>query len=67
MVIAGSGRVQLGAEVLPVRQWDVVRVASTVTRRFEAGENGLELIIVGGDCPEGGDGVKVEDGWPADE
>ncbi|HEX4363226.1 MAG TPA: cupin domain-containing protein [Solirubrobacteraceae bacterium] len=67
VVIAGSGRVRLGDEILPVRQWDVVRVAATVTRRFEAGEDGLELIIVGGACPDGGDGVKVEDGWPADE
>jgi len=42
---------------------DVVRVSPTTVRAFEAGDEGLELIAVGSDRPEGGDGVFAETAW----
>ena len=69
IVVAGSGRVRLDDELHDLRRWDVVRVAPTVVRAFEAGPDGLELIAVGGPRPEGGDGVPTDAPWPdaADE
>jgi quercetin dioxygenase-like cupin family protein len=64
VVVGGSGRIRLDDEVVELRRWDVVRVAPGVVRGFEAGPEGLELIAVGGDKPEGGDGVLVSDRWP---
>ena len=64
VVVSGSGRVKLDDEVLELRQWDVVRVAPHVVRSFEAGPDGLEVIAVGNDRPEGGDGEMVQDFWP---
>ena len=64
VVVAGSGRVLLDGEVREVRMWDVVRVAPTVVRAFEAGPDGLELIAVGGPKPEGGDGQSSDAPWP---
>jgi mannose-6-phosphate isomerase-like protein (cupin superfamily) len=66
VVISGSGRVKLGDEIKDLKQWDVVRVAPTTVRAFEGGPSGMELIVAGNDRPEGGDGVRVEDFWPAD-
>jgi quercetin dioxygenase-like cupin family protein len=66
VVIAGSGRIRLDDEVRPVSQWDVIRVSAPVVRAFEAGEDGLELIVVGSDRPEGGDGVLAEAAWTTD-
>jgi mannose-6-phosphate isomerase-like protein (cupin superfamily) len=63
VVIAGSGRIKLDEEIAELKQWDVVRVAPQVTRAFEAGPEGLELIAVGGPRPEGGDGEMVADWW----
>ncbi len=63
VVIAGSGRVRLGDEIREVRQWDVVRVSPATVRAFEAGADGLEIIAVGSDRPEGGDGVMAETAW----
>lgn len=63
VVIGGSGRVRLGDEIREVRQWDVVRVSPATIRAFEAGADGLEIIAVGSDRPEGGDGVKAETAW----
>jgi quercetin dioxygenase-like cupin family protein len=57
VVVSGSGRVRLDDEVHDVRQWDVIRVSPEAIRAFEAGDEGLELIAVGSDRPEGGDGV----------
>jgi hypothetical protein len=51
-------------EVVDLSQWDVIRVAPAVVRAFEAGPNGLELIAIGNDRPEGGDGEMVQDFWP---
>jgi len=64
LVVSGSGRVRLDDEVRELRQWDVVRVAPPVVRAFEAGPDGLEIVAVASDRPEGGDGVPAEDVWP---
>jgi mannose-6-phosphate isomerase-like protein (cupin superfamily) len=63
VVVGGSGRMRLDDEIVELRRWDVVRVAPHVVRGFEGGPDGLELIAVGADRPEGGDGVPVKDWW----
>jgi mannose-6-phosphate isomerase-like protein (cupin superfamily) len=64
IVVNGSGRMRLEDEVVELSRWDVVRVAPTVARGFEGGPDGLELIAIGSDRPEGGDGEMIEDFWP---
>jgi mannose-6-phosphate isomerase-like protein (cupin superfamily) len=44
VVIAGSGRVKLDDETLDVKRLDAVRVSPGVTRAWEAGDEGLELV-----------------------
>ena len=63
VVVGGSGRAKLDNEVIEISQWDVLRVAPTVARSFEAGPAGLDVICVGGRKPEGGDNVQVDDFW----
>jgi quercetin dioxygenase-like cupin family protein len=63
VVIGGSGRVRLDDEILELRRWDVVRVAADVVRGFEGGAEGLEIIAIGADRPEGGDGVPAQNWW----
>ncbi|HEY2072982.1 MAG TPA: hypothetical protein VGG88_05360 [Gaiellaceae bacterium] len=63
VVVGGSGRVRLDDEVRDVRQWDVVRVGPTTVRAWEAGQDGLEIVAVGSDRPEGGDGVIADSAW----
>lgn len=66
VVLGGSGSVKLDDEVRELEQWDVVRVAPATFRGFSAGPDGLELLAIGSDRPEGGDGVQTEDGWWAE-
>jgi mannose-6-phosphate isomerase-like protein (cupin superfamily) len=63
VVVSGGGRVKLDDEIVELRSWDVLRVAPEVVRAFESGPEGLELIAIGSDRPEGGDGEMVEDFW----
>ena len=63
VVVAGSGRIRLDDEVQPLRQWDVIRVSPETVRAFEAGDDGLVLIAIGADRPEGGDGVVTPAAW----
>jgi mannose-6-phosphate isomerase-like protein (cupin superfamily) len=63
VVVGGSGRIRLDDEIVELKQWDVVRVAPNVLRAFEGGPEGLELIAIGADRPEGGDGQMVSDFW----
>ena len=63
VVVDGSGRVRLDDEIVELKAWDVVRVAPEVVRGFEAGPEGLALIAIGSDRPEGGDGELVQDWW----
>jgi quercetin dioxygenase-like cupin family protein len=63
VVTAGSGRVRLDHEIHELRRWDVLRVAPKVVRSFEGGPEGLEMVAIGADRPEGGDGERVADHW----
>ncbi len=63
LVIQGSGRMRLDEQTIDLRRWDVVRVAPATVRAVEAGPDGLELVAVGSDRPEGGDGIPVPDWW----
>jgi len=44
VVLSGSGRVKLDDEVEDVGPLDAIRVGPAVTRAFEAGDEGLELL-----------------------
>jgi mannose-6-phosphate isomerase-like protein (cupin superfamily) len=63
LVINGGGRMKLNDEIIDVGPWDVIRVAPTTARGFEAGPEGIELIVVADDRPEGGDGEKTDNFW----
>ena len=46
-MLSGSGRVKLDDEVVQVGGLDAIRIAPEVTRAFEAGPDGLELLVFG--------------------
>jgi len=63
VVVSGSGRVKLDDDVHELKLWDVIRVSPKVARAFEGGPDGLEVVAIGADRPEGGDGEMVEGFW----
>jgi mannose-6-phosphate isomerase-like protein (cupin superfamily) len=63
VVVGGSGRMKLDDEVIELHRWDAVRVAPEVVRGFEGGPEGLEIVAIGADRREGGDGVLIQDWW----
>jgi hypothetical protein len=46
-VVRGSGRMKLDDEIVELRAWDAVRVPPDTWRGYEAGPDGLELLVVG--------------------
>lgn len=64
VVVGGSGRVRLGDEIHDLTPLDAIRVAPQVTRQFEAGPEGLELIASG--PQHEGDGELDPSFWPED-
>ncbi len=62
VVLAGSGRIKLDGEVAELRVLDAVRVAPQVTRAFEAGPEGLELLVFGRHHESDGE-ILSEDVW----
>jgi len=47
VVLRGSGRMKIEDEVVELEQWDAVRVPNGMWRGYEAGPEGLELLVVG--------------------
>ena len=47
VVLGGSGRMKLDDEIVEVRAWDAVRVPPGTWRGYEAGPEGLELLVIG--------------------
>jgi mannose-6-phosphate isomerase-like protein (cupin superfamily) len=68
VVVRGSGRMKLDDEIVELGEWDAVRVSPGTWRGYEAGPDGLELLIVGapslGDSPR--DDVTGTRDWWAD-
>jgi len=68
VVVRGSGRMKLDDEIVELREWDAVRVPPGTWRGYEAGPDGLELLVFGapnlGDDPRGD--VDGRRGWWAD-
>jgi mannose-6-phosphate isomerase-like protein (cupin superfamily) len=61
VVLSGSGRVKLDDEIVELSVMDAIRVAPSVTRAFEAGDEGLELLAFG--PRHAGDAERIEDFW----
>src|SRR3712207_3243324 len=68
LVVGGSGRMKLDDEIVELKQWDAVRVAPGTWRGYEAGPEGLEIIVIG--APSLGDArredVEGQRDWWAD-
>jgi mannose-6-phosphate isomerase-like protein (cupin superfamily) len=47
VVLSGNGRVKLDDDVVEIGPMDAIRIAPQVTRAFEAGPDGLELLVFG--------------------
>ena len=63
VVLAGSGRVKLDDEIIDLEALDALRVAPKVTRNFEAGPEGLEVLAFGPHHERDGEVIQ---GWWTD-
>ena len=61
VVVSGSGRVKLDDAILELGPLDALRVSPGVTRQFEAGDEGLELVAFG--PRHEGDGEIIPGWW----
>ncbi len=59
VVLAGPGTCRLDDDIVEVKRLDAIRVGPSVTRGFEAGDEGLELIDLSHSAP--GDAEIVSD------
>ena len=68
VVVRGSGRMKLDDEIVELQELDAVRVPPGTWRGYEAGPEGLELLVVGapnlGEDPRGD--VDGQRNWWAD-
>jgi len=61
VVLAGAGRVKLDDEIVEIAARDAIRISPPVVRAFEAGPEGLELIVFG--PKHEGDGELLHGWW----
>jgi mannose-6-phosphate isomerase-like protein (cupin superfamily) len=69
VVVRGSGRMKLDDEIVELKEWDAVRVPPGTWRGYEAGQEGLELLVIGapnlGEAPR--EDVNGQRDWWAHE
>ena len=63
VVLSGSARLKLDDEIIDLQQWDAIRVPGKVTRNFEGGPDGAEVLAIG--APVAKD-TEMLQGWWAD-
>jgi len=61
VILDGTGRVKLDEELVELAPLDAVRVSPGVARSFEAGPDGLQVLIFGPHVES--DGEMVQDFW----
>jgi mannose-6-phosphate isomerase-like protein (cupin superfamily) len=61
VVLSGSGQVKLDNDLLELAPLDAVRVSPGVARSFQAGPDGLQVLIFGPHIE--GDGEMVDNFW----
>jgi mannose-6-phosphate isomerase-like protein (cupin superfamily) len=66
VVVRGSGRMKLDDEIVEVAQWDAVRVPPGTWRGYEAGPEGLEILVVAAPHLDQREDVDGERDWWAD-
>ena len=47
VVLSGRGRIKLDDEVREIQPMDAIRVSPAIARAFEAGPDGIELLVFG--------------------
>ena len=47
VVVSGGGRMNVDGEIVELEEWDAVRVPPGLWRGYEAGPEGLELLVLG--------------------
>jgi mannose-6-phosphate isomerase-like protein (cupin superfamily) len=68
VVVRGGGRMKVDDEIIELTEWDAVRVPPGTWRGYEAGPEGLEILVIG--APNLGEDprrdVEGERDWWAD-
>ena len=66
VVVRGNGRMKVDEEIVDLKEWDAVRVPPGAWRGYEAGPEGLQILVIGapnlGDNPRE-DVVGTRDWW----
>jgi quercetin dioxygenase-like cupin family protein len=62
VVLGGSGRANLDGEIVDLQALDAIRIAPQVARAFEAGPEGLQLLVFGPHYDRDGEFLE-EDPW----
>jgi mannose-6-phosphate isomerase-like protein (cupin superfamily) len=63
VILSGSARVKVDDEIVELKQWDAIRVPGTVTRNFEGGPEGAELLAIGAPLTKD---TEMLQGWWSD-
>ena len=62
VILSGSARMKLDDDVVELKQFDALRVPGEITRAFEAGPDGAEILAFGAPNTENSD-VQMVQGW----
>ena len=65
VLVDGAARLKLDDEIVALRPWDAVRIASDTVRALEGGPDGAVLILFGAPRSDGND-TQLSQGWWAD-
>ena len=66
VVVRGGGRMKLDDEIVELEQWDAVRVPAGVWRGYEAGPDGLEILVIAAPHIDQREDVDGQRDWWAD-
>jgi mannose-6-phosphate isomerase-like protein (cupin superfamily) len=67
VVVRGNGRMKVDDDIIELEEWDAVRVSPGAWRGYEAGPQGLEILVIAAPHIDQREDVEGERGWWADQ
>src|SRR5690348_18334843 len=66
VVVRGSGRMKVDDDIVELTEWDAVRVPPGAWRGYEAGPDGLEILVIAAPKLDQREDVDGQRNWWAD-
>jgi mannose-6-phosphate isomerase-like protein (cupin superfamily) len=63
VILSGSAQLKVDDDIVELKEWDAIRIPPGVTRQWQSGPDGFELLAIGAPVSKETDAEMIADWW----